>query len=171
MDMKQRTKTAIHEAGHIVAIIRLGHVPGDVSIQPDYDLGLNGRAEFEGISDYDAQLARDEVIISCAGYAALKVKEYSENDCRLGAERDFEEAEELIAGFELEALDFWLEETVQMISSPENIAAIDRIAKYLLNNSFLRGEHAQVLVDVADGKASEDELAHYEACVHENHHK
>ena len=143
MDMKQRTKTAVHEAGHIVVTIRLGHVPGDVSIQPDYDLGLNGSTEFEGISDYNAQLAREEVIISCAGYAALKVKNYSENDCCSGAEKDFEEAEELI----------------------------HRMAAYLLNNSFLRGEHAQVLVDVADGKASEDDLAYYEACVHENHHK
>ena len=158
---QNKRKTAIHEAGHFVATIRLGHVGGDVTIKRDFESGTNGHSQFEEISDYNQSLAQEEVLISCAGYAALAAFGYTEVDCKSGAERDFEEAEELIENFALEPLSIWLSRTVDLMSTSENKKAVGRIVDELLESEFIDRDIAQVLIEVADGDSSELDLVIY----------
>jgi hypothetical protein len=165
---ERRLRTAIHEAGHAVATIRLGHVHDIVTIQPDYDEGLNGSSGLESVTDFNRELAQEVVLISCAGYAALVASGYSQEIAKIGAERDFEEANELIDGFSLEPLEDWLRKSVELMSKPENKIAVERIASQLLIDETLEPDVTDALVELTDGNITEADYSRF-LLMHNRH--
>ena len=95
-----RLGTAIHEAGHAVAFLRLfeGRVVDKVSIVPKDGVHGSHRAEelvIEGnseLTDEHQKSFEDEAVYACAGYAALIVAGRSEDKASAGYWQDFEEA-------------------------------------------------------------------------------
>jgi hypothetical protein len=91
----ERRCTAIHEAGHAVAKMRLELSCGDVSIIPD--AGRLGWVAGGGDADLDVPTAEKKVLASLAGYGALAT--IDEPDPDASCDDDFEKAKEI--------LDFW----------------------------------------------------------------
>jgi hypothetical protein len=152
--------TALHEAGHAVAYVRLfpGNYNFSITVAPNLEQGSAGShhaeaVEFEWTDDPDAHAKqnddfRKKAVQCCAGYAAVRVAGYSEAEAVAGCRSVFEQAE-------------WcgLEETKQraleLMSRPENVAAVKRIAEELLRRKTLTGDEYDILIDVADGVTTE----------------
>ena len=165
-------ETAIHEAGHAVAFYRLfgdaaryGHT---LTIEPHEDLLGSHRAEelvFHGVGELTAEqrLAfENEAIYSCAGYAAVLAAGYSDEAALAGCGSDFDKAER--------ACDIPLnvskEKAVELMTLPENTAAVARVAGELLSQSTLESDEVEILIAVADGKATEQDYQRYQALKH-----
>ncbi len=165
--MTDPKETAIHEAGHAVAFYRLfgdaaryGHT---LTIEPHKDLLGNHRAEelvFHGVGELTAEqrLAfENEAIYSCAGYAAVLAAGYSDEAALAGCGLDFDKAER--------ACDVPLgvskEKAVELMTLSENTAAVARVAGELLSQSTLEWDGVEILIDVADGEATEKDYQRY----------
>jgi len=149
---------AIHEAGHIVAYIRLRIDCGGASIiQNDDSLG---RADGEGCA-YTQDDAVARVLATCAGYAALVAAGYPEGSAQEGCGSDFEGATEAIDFWQLGSLAEWKQKAIELMARPENIKAVDLIASALVEKGRLDGDHCQVLVELADGEASPEDYQQY----------
>ena len=160
-------ETAIHEAGHAVAFYRLfgdaaryGHT---LTIEPHKDLLGNHRAEelvFHGVGELTAEqrLAfENEAIYSCAGYAALLAAGYSDEAALAGCGSDFDKAKRACDV----PLDLSKEKAVELMTLPENSAAVARVAAELLSQSTLEWDEVEILIDVADGEATEQDYQRY----------
>lgn len=153
--------TAIHEAGHTVAHIRLGmeHDGADI-IRVD---GRLGAAKGEGKKHvWDENGAESVVLACCAGYAAMIAAGHTEDEALSGVYKDFEEAGEVITAWALPgSIEDWQARAVDLMRRPENVAAVALIAEHLLQRKCLDGDYCDVLVELADGETNEAEFARY----------
>ncbi len=168
-DLKQ---TAIHEAGHAIAFYRLfgdaaryGHT---LTIEPHEDLLGSHQAEemvFHGVGELTAEqrLAfENEAIYSCAGYAAVLAAGYSDEAALAGCESDFDKAERACDV----PLDMSKEKAVELMTLPVNTAAVAQVAGELLNQSTLEWDEVEILINVADGEATEQDYQRYLVMKH-----
>ena len=94
----------------------------------------------------------------CAGYAALIATGYSDEVAILGCDDDMENAVELIQSWSLSgSLAEWKSRSVTLMSSLENIRAIDFIAKALMHYETLDSGYLELLIERADGDIPEGE--------------
>ncbi len=154
--------TAIHEAGHAVASVRLfpDKLVLGVSIEPEPDKGRLGTHAAEELtvlcSTPDEQAAASfeaEATYSCAGYAAVLAAGYPEAEAIAGCESDFAEAGDL--------LDIGKSKGVEQMQRPKNLRAVKHVAEELSRLRYLDGEHVEVLIDLADGEMTEEEYQTY----------
>ena len=153
--------TAIHEAGHTVAHIRLGlEHDGANIIRVD---GRLGAAKGEGKGHvWDKGGAESVVLAFCSGYAAMVAVGCTEFEALAGTEDDFEQAGELIAEWVLPGdIEAWQARAVDLMCRHENMAAVALIAEHLLQRKRLDGDYCDVLVEVSDGAATKADLARY----------
>jgi hypothetical protein len=154
-------EVARHEAGHAVANLRLGIDQERVTIVPNG--GVGGSCVSAGSEAvWDERTARDMVLAYCAGYAALIAAGYSDADARVGCDDDFDHADELISTWQLPGdTQAWLVSAVELMRRPENVAAVTLVAEHLLRYKTLDVGYFEVLVDLADGNATEAQFAQY----------
>ena len=170
--MIEQNKTAIHEAGHAVAFYRLfgdaaryGHT---LTIEPHEDLLGSHRAEelvFHGVGELTAEQRltfENEAIYSCAGYAAVLAAGYSDEAALAGCGSDFDKAERACDV----PLDISKEKAVELMTLPENTAAVARVAAELLSQSTLEWDEVAILIEVADGTATEQDYQRCRALIH-----
>ena len=164
--MTDQTSTAIHEAGHAVAHFRLNVLQGMATIKPKG--GNLGSVSAEGKDHvWDAEYARKQVLCYCAGYAALIAADYSDEDAKQGADNDFNIATKLLAWLPLPStLEEWLSKSVTLMSSPENIRAVDFVAKALMEHETLNADYVDMSVEYVDGKFTEKEWLDYLSWQH-----
>jgi len=159
--------TAIHEAGHAVAFYRLfgdswriGHT---VSIKPEDGTAGHHAAEdlsFDGddeLTPDQRQMFENEAIYACAGYAAVVAAGYPEDEAENGCWSDFESAEKCSD----KPLDEIKREAVLLMQN--NTQAVNRIVEELLKRKSLEFDEVEILIDVADGSATEEDYARYVA--------
>ena len=164
---ENRTRTAYHEAGHAVAFYRLfgdaaryGHT---LTIEPHEDLLGSHSAEdrvFHGVGELTAEqrLAfENEAIYSCAGYAAVLAAGYSDEAALAGCESDFDKAERACDV----SLDVSKEKAVELMTLLENTSAVARVAGELLSQSTLEWDGVEILINIADGEATEQDYQRY----------
>ena len=169
MPMNGLKSTATHEAGHAVAFYRLfgdaaryGHT---LTIEPHEDLLGSHRAEelvFHGVGELTAEqrLAfENEAIYSCAGYAAVLAGGYSDEEALAGCGSDFDKAERACDV----RLDVSKENAVELMTLPENTSAVARVAGELLSQSTLEWDEVIILIEIADGEATEQDYQRYQA--------
>ncbi len=153
-----RGLVAHHESAHAVANCRFGFDLYGVSVVQHED--ALGATSGSGGLGYDLETAKGRVTSLLAGYAANLRNGAAEPRARAGAQEDFEAAEELY-GFlqidEAQAID-WAEAFVE---EPKNWRAIEEIAEQLLARKRLDGEEVEIMVEVADGVTSSEDLERY----------
>lgn len=153
----QRT-TAIHEAGHALAHIRLGICQGSATIVASgVQLGLVSAED----SNWNKEAAAEQVIALCAGYGALRVCGHDDQAARLGADCDFDKAKHLIEFWGLGDLEEWLQKTVEFLGTTENLKALEALSSALLEHQTLGASYMSLLVDYSDGEISEAEWRRY----------
>jgi len=155
-------KTAIHEAGHAVALRRLwpgGRYAGELSIVSDGVLaGFHQQEELmipvaDNSPEADEAL-HNEAIVCCAGYAACIAHGYSEDEAAAGCDSDFEKVD-------TKQLDAMKREAVELMRKPENLQAVERVADELLKRERIDGQTVDVLLEVAFGESSEADYRQY----------
>lgn len=158
----ERLLTAIHEAGHAVAHVRLSLSHDGAHIIPNRD-GLLGAAAGEGPEHIDDSHTAESVVIACcAGYAALVAAGHADEAARSGADDDFEQACQVIESWSLPGgIRAWQDRAVALMREPENVAAVALVAEHLMQHERLDGDYVDVLVEMADGAISEGEFAQY----------
>ena len=156
------TDTAIHEAGHAVAHVRLGLDHEGAHIVADGN-GLLGAATGEGQAHVWNTAGAERVVLAfCAGYAALVASGGDHGQAVDGTGDDFEQAQELIDFWGLAGdLAVWQRRAVELMRKPENLAAVALVARHLQERKRLDGELVDVLVSVADGETTEEEFETY----------
>ena len=160
---EDRKHTAYHEAGHVVAHCRLNIPQGEASIKPNPHERILGNVLAEGVKHvWDAKYAHEIALGYCAGYAALIAAGYSDEVARQGAGDDFENVEELIDKWSLpEPLEDLLDQSVILMSRPENIRVVDSIAKKLMKYETLDSDYIDRLVDRVDGTITDEDWRQY----------
>lgn len=153
--------TALHEAGHAVAHVRLEIQQGRATIVPDDQNA--GAVSAEGVEHvYSAEAATPMVEAYCAGYAALVAAGYSEELAAAGAGNDFANAELLIEQWNLGGdLQHWKLRAVELMGTPANRRAVELVAEHLVAHRTLDGDYLDLLVDLADGSCTEQEFARW----------
>ena len=162
--MTEDTHTAIHEAGHAVAFVRLwpnARISDNVTIEREQNTLGYHRAEeicFPAIDDPDEITRLDsefekEAIYCCAGYAALVAAGYSEEEALLGANSDFAKAKE-VADLSMEEIS---KKSVELMTQPDNIAAVAKVADELLRRKTIYGDQVETLVELSDGEITDDD--------------
>ena len=161
-----RTHTAIHEAGHAVACLRLwgtARDTGNITIErTDTTLGHHAAEEItfpanEPETAEQRQEFEKEAIYACAGYAALIAAGYDEATAVLGCDPDFDIADHVTE----EPLAEIKQEAVALMQRPKNIKAVSRVAEELLERTTLDPSDVEVLIEIADGNATEDDYQTY----------
>ena len=153
-----KLKTALHESGHAVAHIRLGIQQDDMTIIPD---GIrSGAVSSEGIDHVgDIKGAHNMVQAYCAGYASLIAHGYSNERALVGCDDDFEKAFELIEFWDLKLnLERYKALTVELMSQPMNLAAVQLLADYVLKKERVAGDVIEVLEELSDGDCTKAEF-------------
>ena len=91
-------RTAIHEAGHAVAFIRICNSHhGPVTLKPEGEAPSLGRSVGFGLEHIKSPKdAENQVFIHLAGYAALIAAGEAHDDAATGAEQDLQEARKAI---------------------------------------------------------------------------
>ena len=155
-------QTAIHEAGHAVAHVRLRLDMTWATIVPRHfeESVTLGAVTGEG-DPWNASDAQAQVLAYCAGYAACVVAGWSDEHARSGTGDDFDKANQIIEFWALEGLENWLTKSVELLSTPETVRAIHKIADELIIHKAIGGGYISILCDWADGDCTEDELEDY----------
>ena len=155
--MTDLKRTAYHEAGHSVAHLRLGVLQAMTTIKAG--AGTLGHVTAEGKEHvWSEEDAEKQVLCYCAGYAALMAAGYSQDAAMLGTEDDFENASDLIAAWSLSGtLDEWRARSVELMNRPENIRAVEAVARALMDHESLDDGYIDLLVDLVDGNISKQE--------------
>lgn len=141
---------AIHEAGHAVARERAMRYQMEISIVPNHEEGRLGFSSGEYLTQQEEDVAKKSVLVSLAGYAALVVAGYSEEDACLGADNDFDDAIDEIRFISGGDLDYWKQQTVAFMSEPANARAVTALAEVLIDNLTLDGDEVSIVIDAAD---------------------
>lgn len=159
--MSQERETAIHEAGHAVAHVRLEIDYGGVTIVANH--GRDGAASAAGAESVcNAAGARAQAVAYCCGYGALIAAGVSPESACLGADDDFEHAMELIEAWRLGgSLGEWKAQAVALMSEPRNRKAVQVIADELLDRRRLDADFIDVLVELADGTMTREDVDRY----------
>lgn len=92
-------------------------------------------------------------IIHCSGYAACVAAGFSNEDAVYGCGPDFEKAGHRLEAAKAKAID--------LMTQQKNINAVRILADKLLEFGFVDYDHADVLMDLADGKTNESEYEQY----------
>lgn len=142
--------TAIHEAGHAVARERARRCQTEMSIVQNHEEGLLGFSSGEYITPHEEDEAKKSVMVSLAGYAALVVAGYGEEDACLGADGDFDDAIDEIRFISGGDLDYWKQQTVSFMSEPANAHAVTALSEVLIDNLTLVGDEVSIVIDAAD---------------------
>jgi hypothetical protein len=155
--------TAIHEAGHAVALARFDREQGDVSIQPDHERGSLGHAAGEGLNHiWNEEDARQIIVVDAAGYAALIAHGMDEYTAMLGAGDDFENVETIVRDWlPGTTVEEWKAAAVDLMREPANIRAVNLVAAELMSRGTIRADDLWVAIDFADGKCTEEEYRDY----------
>ena len=140
---------AIHEAGHAVASKRFGMSIAKTSIVPNHEEGSEGNCDGEGFSE-DEDSIKETVKVHLAGYAALVVAGYSEEESCWGAGDDFGKAIYEIRFISGGDLNYWKRQTVSFMSEPANARAVMALAEVLIDNLTLDGDEVSIVIDAAD---------------------
>jgi ATP-dependent Zn protease len=155
--------TAYHEAGHAVAAIALPRGVKQVSIVPDEERGSLGhcrnselpslvRLEYED-SPYLRRSVELECITFCAGGIAETKRRGRRN--HTGARADMNNAFELASrlfGDEVgeKYLSYLHARAAQLLERPEHWAAVEYVARELLEHQTITGRHAKELFRQAE---------------------
>lgn len=158
--MNIASKTAIHEAGHVVANVRFGIAIGLATIIPR-DNAL-GEATNEETLNYDEERAVQEILVLCAGYAACFACGLRESDALAGAGDDFDRAQEIIDGWKLGTLDEWKGKAYLMMLESRNLNAVCLVASKLDEHKKLFDEHIEVLIELSDGEIIEQDYLNWQ---------
>ena len=158
-------ETALHEAGHAVAHVRLDIQQTGVSIKPVPEQGRLGAVNAEGIENvWDSEGAQAQVLAYCAGYAALIAVGLEEARAVEGADDDFDSAVELIESWGLDGtIEIWKQRAVSMMQEPRNLLAVRTVAERLERDGSLDDQWIDMLVDLADGEISSKEFERFVA--------
>jgi len=160
MDMHDFTTTALHEAGHAVAHMRLGIRQDAVSIQPNDEKKTLGYCSAEGLEHvWDREGAEPQALALYAGYAALLAAGYPQEVAEHGAWGDFEQAEQLIEYWGIGTPEEWRAKSVEFMARPENVAAVRRLADGLMQYKTIDGQLIDLFIAVADGEITEYDLS------------
>lgn len=149
--------TAICEAGHAVAHERLFgslRMSSRISIEPLEDtLGDYAVADLVATlyacDEETERLFLNEAICACAGYAAILVAGHPGEPAVLRWEADFAKTSLV--------LEIAKEKAVELMRREENIRAVKWIADELLRRRSLSGDHAAILIKLANGDMPEDQ--------------
>ena len=160
-----RQQEAIHKAGHAVAFARLfddsWRPRQKLTIETDHgkpavrvadELARAGSGESLGEMLRDVE---SDAIYACAGFAAVLVAGYSAPDAEGGCGSDFDAATH-VSDLPLDEIK---SKAVELLERPENIAAVTRLSRELLDRRTLDPTEVEMIIDVSDGLASEDDLA------------
>jgi hypothetical protein len=153
-----REHTALHEAGHAVAAVQLGldgQDYGSVTIIPSET--MNGSFSMSALGSTVCEAQRD-IVISCAGYGALRALGYPEHFASTGCGEDFSVAETLIRRWSLPPIDYWKDLTTQLFVLHENAQAVKDVAKNLIKYKTNGPEFIHITVGVAIGLLSQLEV-------------
>lgn len=154
--MSNQQKTAIHEAGHTVAQVRLGIPQLSVTIIPR---GWRAGACLSECDPWSAEGALNQAIAYYCGWAACVVAGWANEEAREGCDDDFEAAHDLAMHWALPDGDAIRTRAVELMR--ENEAAVRLVAEHLVERKHLDDDIVAVLVEVADGEASSDDLERY----------
>jgi hypothetical protein len=158
-------QVAIHKAGHAVAYARLfgdgWRLREKLSIGPVG--GKRGGQVAEklmhiGVGESLGEMLRDsdsDAIYACAGFAAVLVAGYSAPDAEGGCGSDFEAATH-VSDLPLDNIKT---KAVELLEQPENVAAVSRLSRELLDRKTLDPTEVDMIIDVSDGFATEEDLA------------
>lgn len=157
-------KTALHEAGHCVAFIRLfpNRYGVSVTIVPNEGLDLLGLFLAESVdfpigdsepemTAFHAELEL-QALCCCAGYAAMIAAGFSQQEAEEGCEIDFYNAKKFSRRPETSK-----KNAVDLMRQEKNIRAVGRIADELLIRKTIDYDVTEVLVDLIDGETTEEE--------------
>lgn len=153
---------AVHEAGHAVAHFRLhdgNRDHGYLSIQPSGDIAGLASQETEWI--FNPESMQKEVTILCCGYAACVAAGLDPTQAKEGCDNDFEKVDAILGNFKLDPFSIQLAAATTLMSKSENLRAVQRLADELVRHQILRSEEVDVLIEVADGAMSEEDLAQF----------
>jgi hypothetical protein len=142
--------TAVHGAGHTVAYRRLfpEKLMYGVAIVFDDEQGWVGWSS-NGY-EYDHATAEAEFdAYGCAGYAAVLIAGYSEDEAAAGCGNDFSRVHGDLAVAKVKAID--------LMRRPENVKAVNRIADELMRRQRLHPDHVEQLINLSDGEVTESE--------------
>jgi len=161
MDDKPKDKaTAIHEAGHAVAHVRLGIQQLEVTIESRGE--ILGHSTAEGVEHCWSKEQADSMALAyCAGYAASVASGCAEGAAEAGCDDDFDRAEELIEFWCLDDLATCKARAVELLRQPDNVAAVRLVADHLMRLRTLDVDYIDLLVDFADGNVTEAEFDQY----------
>lgn len=149
MDIEQK-KTAIHEAGHAVARERYMIGQSGTSIIPNHEEGHLGFSSGNHLTPHEEDIGKENLTVYLAGYAAMVVAGYSEEDACSGAGSDFEKAIDEIRFISGGNLDYWKKQTVSFMSEPANAHAVTALAEVLIDNLTLNGDEVSIVIEAAD---------------------
>ena len=158
-------KVAIHKAGHAVAFSRLF---GDVwrlrerlSIEPGGEpRGRHVAKELAKVGSGESlgEMLRDfesDAVYACAGFAAVLAAGYSAPEAEGGCGSDFDAATR-VSDLPLDEIK---SRTVELLRQPENVAAVSRLSRELINRRTLDPTEVELIIDISDGLASDHDLA------------
>ncbi len=154
-------RTAIHEAGHAVAFIRLfpDRDGSHVTIDPhDGSLGAFYAEDvaFTEMSVSEADAERqflNHAVYCCAGYAAVLAAGEPDELALRGCGQDFEQAGRF--------LDEGKRIAVALMAQPKNVTTVKFLADELMRWKTIPWEHAEVAVGVGDGECTMEEYRQY----------
>ena len=162
-------RTAHHEAGHFVITYALSNYGNDYSVY-QYEITIKSDGVNKGKVTYeskefseDSKLIRDEAISMYAGYYA-EVRydpEYADTAKKL-ADSDFEKAKELLTSLDdVEDLSLSIENSRAKAKAlvDQHWNEIELLADALLRRETIPGDKAEIIVDVARGEISLEQLA------------
>ena len=145
--------TAVHEAGHTVAYSRLfpDSLGFGVAIGSDEEQEEQGLAgwSLNGYEDDHATAESEFAAYLCAGYAAVLIAGYSEDEAAAGCGNDFSRVHGDLAVAKVKAID--------LMRRPENVKAVNRIADELMRRQRLHPDHVEQLINLSDGEVTESE--------------
>ena len=154
--------TAVHEAGHFLCGFR-HHLDADsISIVANKEVGTAGRVTQED-GHWDRDQGAIQVQTLCAGYAALVAVGFPAAVAELGCDDDFEKAEDICAFWDLGPLAERKAEALAFMSTPENLRAVDVLARELCRRSSIDSDYAAVLIEYADGECTAQDVEQYVA--------
>lgn len=150
-------RTAIHEAGHAVAFVRLFPDRYGIDLTIELDGESLGSMDSENIADASPEMSDIEAkqhllnyaVFRCAGFAAVLATGEPEEIAQLGCGDDFEQA----GGF----LDEGKRIAVALMAQPSNIKAVKHLAEELMRRRTMIWDLVTLSIDFADGEATSEE--------------
>lgn len=151
--LRRLTALAYHEAGHAVVAVRLNHRLGRVTIRPDRDGPVLGRARVEAL---DRRWGTDPTIV-LAGYCAEK-RHAPSTHWLGGSQDDIGEADRALDRLcgpttddnrdaKADLWRAWERGALEIVKDPDVWRAIEALAAALLEKKTLSGRAAKAIID------------------------